>query len=141
MQLKNIDSDFKTEYLFRTCSFATILVMSIESNPIRCATMLCHFGQTRNGSVATHFINFSSTETSSATSEYVAIPERFGSNEEPGNRIEERTRNKPNSAPKMCLKRHSETMYICNMQSYISISILLFIFGDPFNLFLLWKTF
>ena len=61
--------DFKSEYLFRKCSVATNLVTSLEFNPIRCATMLCHFGETRNGSVAMHFILCGSTATSSATSD------------------------------------------------------------------------
>ena len=65
--------------------------------------MQCNFGQTRNGCIATRFIHFSSTATSSATGEYVALPERFGQNAEPASRKEEPTRNKPISAPKMYL--------------------------------------
>ena len=57
----NREQDFKNEYLFRTRSVATNLITSIEFLPIRCATVLCHFGQTRNGSVAIHFILVSST--------------------------------------------------------------------------------
>ena len=63
--------------------------------------MLRHFGQTQNGSVATHFIPFSNTTTSDATGDYVAVPERFARNEEPASRNKEQTRNKPTSAPKM----------------------------------------
>ena len=37
------------------------MVMSLEFQPIRCATMLCHFGRIRNGYVATRFILLSST--------------------------------------------------------------------------------
>ena len=100
-QLQQKERDFKIDYLFRTCSVATNLVTSLDFNPIRCATMLCHFGQTRNGSVATHFILLSSTATSSATGGYVVVPERFGRNEEPTSKNKERTRNKPLSVSKI----------------------------------------
>ena len=83
--------DFKTEYWFRTCSVANQLVTSLECNPIRCATTLCHFGQTRSGYVAIRFIPRGSTAESSATSGYVVVPERFGQNEEPAGSNEERT--------------------------------------------------
>ena len=78
--LQNKESYCKSGYLFRKCSFTTILMTSLEYNPIRCATTLCHIGQTRNGSVVTHSILLSSTATSSATGGYVAVPERFGQN-------------------------------------------------------------
>ena len=54
------------------CSVVTNLVTSLEFQPIRCATMLFHFGRTRNVYVATRIILFSSTAESSATSGYVA---------------------------------------------------------------------
>ena len=57
--------------------------------------MLCHFGQTRNGYVATYFILLSSTAAISATSGYLVVPEHFGQNEEPTGRNEERTKKKP----------------------------------------------
>ena len=104
----NTELDFKSEYVFRTRSVATNLVTSLESNPIRYATMLCHFDQTRNGSVATHFILLSSTATSSDTGGYVVVPERFGQNEEPVSSNEERTRKKPNFVPKSVFDRCSE---------------------------------
>ena len=63
--------------------------------------MLCHFGQTWNGSVATSFILLSSTAASSATSGYLVVPEHFGQNEEPASKNEERTRNKPGLALKI----------------------------------------
>ena len=90
IQLQYIERDFSREFLFRTCSVATDLEMSLELNPIRWATMLCLFGYTRNGSVATHFFLVSS-----ATGGYLAVPERFGQNEEPATRNKERTRNSP----------------------------------------------
>ena len=62
-------------------SVVTNLVMSLESQPIRCATMLFHFGRTRNVLVATRIIVFSSTAESSATSGYVAATERSGQSE------------------------------------------------------------
>ena len=101
MKLQKLN--FKSENLFRTSFVATNLVKSFELNPIRSAIMLWHFGQTRNGSVATQFTQFSSTAknsaTSSAPSEYVAVPKRLGQHEEPARRDEERFSNKPKSAP------------------------------------------
>ena len=44
--------------------------------------MLCYDGQVRNGSVATHFLHFSSTVTSNARSEYLSVLERPGRIEE-----------------------------------------------------------
>ena len=70
--------DFKSEYLFRLCSVVTNLVTSLESQPIRCATMLLQFGRTRNVYVASRMILLSSTAESSATSGYVAATERSG---------------------------------------------------------------
>ena len=68
------ERDFKSEYLFRMCSVVTNLLTSLEFQPIRCATMLCKLGRTRNGYVVTRFILLSS----SATSGYVVAPGRFG---------------------------------------------------------------
>ena len=44
--------------------------------------MFCHFGRTRNVSVANLFILLSSTVTSSAKGGYVVVPEHFAQNEE-----------------------------------------------------------
>ena len=96
-QLRYKERDFEKEYLFRTCSVVTNLETSLESVPTHCATMLCHFGHTWSGSVATHFIHLSSTVMSSATGGYVAVPERFGQKEETAGRTKERTKNKPSS--------------------------------------------
>ena len=73
--------DLKSEYLFRMCFVVTNLVMSLEFQPIRCATMLLHFAQTRNGYVATRLILHKSTAESSATGGYVVAPERSGQSE------------------------------------------------------------
>ena len=81
------------------CSVATNLVTSVEFNPIRCATTLCHFGRTGNGYVATHFILLSGTAESSATSGYVVDPERFGQNAKPASGNEEWTKKKPSFVP------------------------------------------
>ena len=67
--------------------------------------MLCPVGQIRNGSVATHFILLSGAPTGSARSEYVVVPEHFGQNEEPANGHEERTGNRPRSAPKLVINK------------------------------------
>ena len=89
-------------YVFRRYQSGD-LVTSLKLIPIRCATKLCHFGQTRTGSEAIHFFLLSSTAVSSATSDQVAIPKRCGQNEEPDSRNQERTRNEPISAPKTYL--------------------------------------
>ena len=57
--------------------------------------MLCRFGRTRNGYIATQFILLSSTAESSAASGYVVVPKRNGQNEEQASRNVERTRKKP----------------------------------------------
>ena len=61
--------------------------------------MLCHFGRTRNGSVATQFNPASSTATTSATSGYLVAPERFGQIEEPASRNKEGARHNLSSVP------------------------------------------
>ena len=85
------------------CSVANNLVTSLEFNPIRCATTLCHFERTRNGYVATQFIRLSSTAESSATSGYVVVPERSGQNEEPASINKERAGKKPSLVPQVVL--------------------------------------
>ena len=72
------------------CFVAINLVTSLEFEPIRCATTLCRLGRTWIGYVATHFFLLGSTAESSATSGYVIVAERFGQNEEPASRNEER---------------------------------------------------
>ena len=87
----------RSECLFRTRSVATDLVTSREIQPIRCAFMLCQFGQTRSGYLATFFILLSSSAASSATSKYITVPERPCRNEEPNSGNEEQNRNVPSS--------------------------------------------
>ena len=86
--------DFEGDYLFCMCSVVTNLVTSLEFQPIRSATMLFHFGRTRNGYVAIRFILLSGTVESSATSSYVVAPERNGQSEAWAIRKVERTRKK-----------------------------------------------
>ena len=81
------------------------MVTSLEFNPIRCATMLSHFGQTHNGSVTIHFFLCGSTATSSATGAYIAVPGRFGEIKEPAFRNEKWTTKKPSFVPSGKLKR------------------------------------
>ena len=57
------------------------MVTSLEFQPIRFATMLFHFGRTRNVYEATRIILLSSTAESSATSGYVVATERSGQTE------------------------------------------------------------
>ena len=89
--------------LLRTRSVATDLVTSQKFQPIRCAFALFHFGRTRDVYVATRIILLSSTAESTATSDYVDVPERFGQNEEPACTNEERTSKKPSFVPKVDL--------------------------------------
>ena len=93
----------RSEYFFRMRSVTSNLVTSQKFQPIRCAIMLCQFGQTWNGYVATCFILLSSTAASSATNGYVVVSERCGQNEEPACSNEERTRKKPSFVPKVDL--------------------------------------
>ena len=72
------------------CSIVTNLVTSLEFQPIRCATMLCHFVRTRNGYVSTRSILLSSTAESSATSGSEVVPERPGQREARAGRNVER---------------------------------------------------
>ena len=58
--------DFKSGYFFGMCSVVNNLVMSLEFQPIRCATTLFHLGRTRNGYVATRIILFSCTTSAPA---------------------------------------------------------------------------
>ena len=104
------ERDIKSEYLFRMCSVVTNLVTSLEFQPIRCATTLCHFGRTRNGYVATHFILLSSTAESNATGGYLVIPERFVENKEPASRNDERAKEESNFVPSSGFNR-------CNMET------------------------
>ena len=74
------------------CSVVTNLVTSLESQPIRCATILFHFGRKQNVYVVTRIIILSSTAESSATSGYVAATERSGQSEAWAGGIVERDR-------------------------------------------------
>ena len=58
------------------CSVVTNLGTSIEFQPIRCATTLFHFGQTRDVYLATIIILLSTTEEGIARSGDVAATER-----------------------------------------------------------------
>ena len=93
----------RSEYLFRTRSIDTDLVTSLELQRICWANMLCHFGQTRNGYIATYFILLSSTAAINATSGYVIDPEQLGQNEEPVGSNKELAKKKPRFVPKVDL--------------------------------------
>ena len=106
MQPQFIQTDFKREYLFRTCSVANDLVTSPSDSfqvavLLRCV-VLAHY----ETFVFTHFVNFNRTATGSAasiaTSEYGNVPRRIGQNEKQSSRNGKRTPNKPCSRPK-CL--------------------------------------
>ena len=93
----------RIKYLLRTRSVTTDLLMSLESQPVRCAIMLCHLGKTRNGYVATYFNLLSSTAASRAAGGYLIVAEHFGENEELAGSNEERNKKKPSFSPKVDL--------------------------------------
>ena len=99
------------------CSVATNLVTSLEFKPIRCATTLCHFGKSRKGYVASHFILLKDTAESSATTGHVVVPERFGQNEEPACRNEERAKRKPSFVP-------SSEFDQCNLKTHLNMTFI-----------------
>ena len=74
--------------------------------------MLSHFARTRNGSVVALFTLLNSTETSSPTGFYVAVPVRLGQIEELASRNEERTRNKPSFFPKKTYKNSAQWHHV-----------------------------
>ena len=84
-------------------SVTTNLMTSLDFNPIRCATTLRHFGRTRSSYLDIPFNVRGSTAMSSATGDYVAIPDRFGQNEEPAGSNKERATKKPGLVPKVDL--------------------------------------
>ena len=108
-----IQLDFSSEDLFRTRSVATDLVTSIDTDAICCATLPCHFGQTRNVSVAIHSIFLNSTSMSSATGGYLVVLERFGQNRDPASRNDEQTKSKPSFVWQKVLIRCSEITCVC----------------------------
>ena len=57
--------------------------------------MLCHFGRTQNGYVATRFILLISTAASSATNGYVVVPEGSGQSDPRAGKNTERTKKGP----------------------------------------------
>ena len=113
----------RSENLFRTRSIATSLVTALKFHSIRCVIMLCHFGRTRNGYLASYLILLSSTAASSATSGYVVVPERSGQTEEPAGSNEERTSKKPIFVPKV---DSIDAIVIPSMQLWFSMIMLVY---------------
>ena len=129
--------------MFPLSSVVTNLVTSLEFKAICCATMLCHFGRTRNGYVATRFILLNSTVESSVTSGYVIVPERSGHSEAWAGRNVERTGKKfslvPNSGFNRCSMEPHVNMKFSN--SYMNFILCIsFILWCIFINFLWWKT-
>ena len=81
------------------CSVVTNLVTSLEFQPIHCATVLCRFGWTRNGYVASRFFLLSSTAENPVKSGYVVVPERSSQSQVRASKNVERTRKKPTFVP------------------------------------------
>ena len=111
------ESDFKSEYLIRMCSVETNLVTSLEFQPVLSATMLFHFGRTRNGYVAILFTLLTSTAERTATSGYMVVPERFGQIEEPDSTNEERAEKKLTFVPSSEFNR-------CNMETHVNMKLI-----------------
>ena len=121
------EPDLKSEYCYRMCSVVTNLVTSLEFQPIRCATILCHFGRTRNGYVATRFILLSSTAESSATGGNVVVPQRSGQSETRAGRNVERTMKKPSFVPNSRFNRCSMYPHV-NMNLFHHLFVLYFLY-------------
>ena len=85
--------------------------------------MLRHFDQTFNGSVATYFILLNSTAKSSATGDYVAVPERFCQIEEPAK--------EPSSIPKNTTEQR--TGQPCNFVACNYVFLVVFDVNEFFN--------
>ena len=90
--------------------------------------MLCYDGQLRNGSVAHKFIPLSNTATSSATGEYLTVPERPNRNEEPTSRNEGQTRNVPISYPVLPQKLFNELRCIFPLLEHETLNYLTYLF-------------
>ena len=133
-----IELDLKSEYLFRTLCGATNLVTSIEYSRIRCATMLCLFGQTGNSSVTTNFVLISITLTRSATGGYVVVSESFGQNEETAGSNEKRTREKAISFLKKTVLTDAMIIIPNNQDLPLKFS---FNFDELHNFFRIWKNY
>ena len=78
-----IEHDFKSEYLFRTCSVATNLVTSYHFRS-KLYYYVLPFLLAKYGAIPYSLIfhSHSRTATSNATSEYETVPERTSTNEE-----------------------------------------------------------
>ena len=137
-----IERDYRSEYLFNTRSVVTNMVTSLEFNPIRCATTLCHFGQTWIASVVNHSFLRCSVATSKATGNYVAVLEQFSQNEDTTSSIKERTRGKPTFVRKSKFNRCSEIT--CKSPTCINdfrSKCFIFIIDVFNNYFLLWENY
>ena len=77
-----------------------------------------------------HFILLSITADSSATSDYVVVPERFGQNEEPAKRNEERAKKKPSLVP-------SSVFNQCIMKTHVNMNFI----DNFFNIFYVFYLF
>ena len=90
--------------------------------------MLCYDGQSRNGSVPTHFILLSSTVASSATHGYIVVPKRLSRNEEPAIEKKEQTKNVPSSYLILPQNLFSELLCILPVLEHKILSFLMHLF-------------
>ena len=107
-QLQIIQSDFKSEYLFRTCSVDTYLVTSLKISFRLLSYYVVPFWPTMEQFRIYSFHSFRSTATSNATSEYVTVPERLSKNEEQNSRKKERTSKTLSSSPNTLQTKRSK---------------------------------
>ena len=95
---------------------------SLEFDPIRRATLLCHFDQNLNGSVATHFILLNSTATNNAKGDYVAAPQRLSQNEEPAGKKRNELGTNLVSLQNINKRRRMKS---CKFETYIHVFLIL----------------
>ena len=134
-QLQDKKREFKSEYLFRTCSVATDLVTSLEF--IQPAVQLCWVVLAKNGTVWQPFIHSSKQH----CDDYVAVPDRFGQNEEPASKNEERIRKKSSSIPERIIKQRTVKPCLFSTCNQVFLDFFLVLLMNLFtNLFSLSNT-
>ena len=105
MQLQFVQSDFKSEHLFRTRAVATNFVTSPKNAfGLLCCYAVIFSNQRQSSSVFNRF----HSDSSSATSEHGTNPQRPSRNEEYSSRNEERNSYTPSSGPNVIQMERSK---------------------------------